>query len=144
MSLRHLGASQPKGVLSTMGAVAIVAGVGLATNFDLRPALLVGIFPGLVLLAVSSERLARASEFRPLAALGEVSYSIDLWHFPVQLCFAIFAASIAPLDFAPPAVFWLYLAAVILVGAASFRHIGAPAKRAIGRWAADGARVHAG
>ena len=56
----------------------MIAGAALAMKFDLRNMLIIGIgvFPGLVLLAVSSERLLRASEFRPLAALGEVSYSI--------------------------------------------------------------------
>jgi hypothetical protein len=48
----------------------MIAGAALAMKFDLRNMLIIGIgvFPGLVLLAVSSERLLRASEFRPLAA----------------------------------------------------------------------------
>jgi hypothetical protein len=40
-------------------------------KFDIRNMLIIGVFPGLVLLAVSSERLLCASEFRPLAAPGE-------------------------------------------------------------------------
>ena len=91
-------------------------------KFDIRNMLIIGVFPGLVLLAVSSERLLCASEFRPLAAPGEVSYSTYLWHFPV------FAATVAPLDFAAPGVFRMYLAAMFLVGAASYRWIEAPAK----------------
>jgi peptidoglycan/LPS O-acetylase OafA/YrhL len=53
---------------------------------------------------------------------GRVSYSTYLWHFPV------FAATVAPLDFAAPGVFRMYLAAMFLVGAASYRWIEAPAK----------------
>jgi hypothetical protein len=49
----------------------------------------------------------------------------------MQPGFVIFAATIAPLDFAAPGVFWMYLAAVFSVGAASYRWIEAPAKRAI-------------
>jgi peptidoglycan/LPS O-acetylase OafA/YrhL len=139
--LRRLKTNLPKPAIMAIGSIAILAGVSLAFEFDLRNMLIVGVFPGLILLAVSSERLLRASEFRPLAALGEISYSIYLWHFPVQLAFVIFAASVARFDFASPAVLWLYLATVFAAGCASYRYIEVPAKRAIRALAEQ--RVHA-
>ena len=62
----------------------------------------------------------------------------------MQPGFVIFAAGVAKLDFATTGVFWMYLAAVFLVGAASYRWIEAPAKRAIRGWAAGGVRAPAG
>ena len=62
----------------------------------------------------------------------------------MQPGFVIFAAGVAKLDFATTGVFWMYLAAVFLVGAASYRWIEAPAKRAIRGWAAGGVQAPAG
>ncbi len=62
----------------------------------------------------------------------------------MQPGFVIFAAGVAKLDFATTGVFWMYQAAVFLVGAASYRWIEAPAKRAIRSWAAGGVRAPAG
>ncbi len=137
--LRRLQAALPGRALFALGVMAMLAGAGLAFKFDIRNMLIIGVFPGLILISLASGLLLRVSEFRPLVALGEVSYSIYLWHFPVQIAFALFAAEVAGLDFATPGVFWMYIAATFLAGAGSHRWIEVPAKRAIRDWARGGA-----
>jgi hypothetical protein len=105
-------------------------------KFDIRNMLIIGVFPGLVLLAVSSERLLCASEFRPLAAPGES---------PIPPIFGTSRFSQRPSRRsisrrrAYSGCIWLFL-----VGAASYRWIEAPAKRAIRNWAMGGVRAPAG
>ena len=117
-----------------IGLALFAAGAAMFPAFGARPGLALGIFPGLVLVACSSRLFVRISEGPLFVWLGEISYSTYLWHFPVQLVFAAFAALVAPIDYSAKPVFWLYVVSVMAIGTISFRFLETPARIGLRGW----------
>jgi peptidoglycan/LPS O-acetylase OafA/YrhL len=97
----------------------------------LVPALLVGSSRGVF--------LTRLSLWRPLTWLGDVSFSVYLWHFPIQIFFALMVAYGAPLNYASYRSFAAFVCATYVVGHLSWKHLEQPLQRAagasmMGRW----------
>ncbi len=71
------------------GLAAITIGYFVMAGYPRTTATLLAhslvIFPALVLLVLNCAPLDRAFSARPLAYLGEISYSVYMIHFPVQL-----------------------------------------------------------
>lgn len=66
---------------------------------------------------------------RPLAYLGEISYSVYLWHFPLQLLImSMYYALNLPLDVWHPVTLLLLFVLIVLVSAFSYRFIEQPAQ----------------
>lgn len=61
--------------------------------------------------------------------LGTISYSVYLWHIPIQILIALVAEP--HVDFRNPLLFLAYLATVVTVSAASFRYFEDPCRRLI-------------
>jgi len=59
--------------------------------------------------------------WRPLAALGRISYSAYLYHLPLLLLFNQYLAGVAGW-----VAFPVWLAGVVAVAAASYRYVEAP------------------
>lgn len=68
-----------------------------------------GLFGGLLLLTALAETRVPQGAHRPLAAMGDASYGMYLWHVPIQLClFLMFGAGLAR-----AAENWAFLAAYL-------------------------------
>ena len=84
-------------------------------------------------LAMNEDRLRSIS--RPLAFLGDISYSSYLLHFPLQLAFilgtVLWFGSYRVELFYSPWMMAVFLAALILLSLASFHLLEVPARRAI-------------
>jgi peptidoglycan/LPS O-acetylase OafA/YrhL len=70
--------------------------------------------------------LARLFEFRPLVAVGRISYGLYLWHFPIFLGLGVLVSKTKTFDPARMALAWLITFAVC---ALSFRLLERPALR---------------
>jgi peptidoglycan/LPS O-acetylase OafA/YrhL len=79
------------------------------------------IFPAIVLTVLNSRLLTRVFSLRPLTYQGEISYSIYMIHFPVQIVLAT-ADEILELGFSPGSIpfFLFYTAITIVLSSASF------------------------
>lgn len=98
---------------------------------------LVGVLTPLLIAACShGTMLARLTMWRPLVWLGDVSFSVYLWHFPIQLCFALAVARGWRIDYGSPAVFAAFLGLTYLIGDLSWRYLERPIQRA-----ANGSRL---
>lgn len=78
------------------------------------------LFPSLILFSLHFSALSRILTFSPLVYLGEISYSIYLWHFPIQLAMQT-GMDFGIWQFDPSArhVFGLYVILVVASGAVS-------------------------
>lgn len=106
-------------------AIAIGCGIYLATprlwsNLGDMAVCFVG-FPALILSVIASEKVRAALRIRPLVYLGEISYSIYLVHFPLQLALHVVALSIG---ISLPVESRLFFAGFIgmVIALASFTH----------------------
>lgn len=93
-------------------------------------------FGGVILVLVSAERIAGRLARRIAQWLGEATYSVYLWHVPIQLTAILLLADHA--DIAALASHWwflgLWLASVMIVARFSYRHFEAPARRVVRRF----------
>jgi len=81
------------------------------------------IFPAIVLTVLNSRPLTRVFSLRPLTYLGEISYSIYMIHFPVQIVLAT-ADEILDLGFSPGSIpFFLFYTAIALAFSAASFHL---------------------
>lgn len=91
----------------------------------------VGLFGGVLLALYASEGvvpewLRRVSEW-----LGETSYGLYLWHFPIQLIVILIVAPFGYLEelAQSPGFFFSYMAVSLFVARLSYRYFEAPARR---------------
>jgi peptidoglycan/LPS O-acetylase OafA/YrhL len=97
------------------------------------PALL---FPIVVFIQAALERKLRITavlRHRIVAWMGNVSYSIYLWHYPIMIGFAIVAsyAGASPFLFYSPFVFFLYITVLLLLSHLSYYWFERPVMHAI-------------
>jgi peptidoglycan/LPS O-acetylase OafA/YrhL len=99
-------------------------------------AILAGTFA--VLFATLAIDLAdRGDRLRLGKPLGDASYGIYLWHFPLQLALVLLVDATlgTRMVFREPVFLVIFVGASILAGFASHRWIERPAQRAVMRWA---------
>jgi peptidoglycan/LPS O-acetylase OafA/YrhL len=100
-------------------------------------AMVVVLIPALVAGCSRGTLLARVSLWAPLRWLGDVSFSVYLWHFPIQIFFALMKAYGAPLNYASYRSFLAFLGVTYLAGHLSWVYLERPIQRAVSRqWAA--------
>ncbi|MBC7736294.1 MAG: acyltransferase [Candidatus Saccharibacteria bacterium] len=85
--LVHYRTLRPNGVLAALGVVAILGSMVMFQPATLHPGLLT-LIPtvGALLVLVWGDRagvVGRALGWAPLVAVGKISYSLYLWHYPV-------------------------------------------------------------
>ena len=98
-------------------------------------AILTGTFA--VLCATLAIDLAdRTDVLRLGKQLGDASYGIYLWHFPLQLALVLLVDATlgTRMAFRQPVFLFIFVGASILAGFASHRWIERPAQRAVMRW----------
>lgn len=89
-------------------------------------------FPALVLSVIGSGVVRSVLRLRPLVYLGEISYSIYLVHFPVQLLIHVASVRTGVIPaFGSPWFFLAFIAVVIAVAAVTYRLIELPGKRVL-------------
>lgn len=120
-------------------AVGIGSG-GLMLFLLAHPMWLIGSWPEFALVGVLTPvliascshgpMLTRVTMWRPLVWLGDVSFSVYLWHFPVQLCLALLVARGWRINYGSPAVFAVFLGLTYLIGDLSWRYLERPIQRA--------------
>ena len=86
-------------------------------------------FPSTVLfLALLDHKGVFVVAFKKLAFLGDISYSVYLLHFPIQLVFI--AISLAfPIDFSKVWIFLLYVSVTVALSVASHKWLEIPCQR---------------
>ncbi len=89
--------------------------VGHANNYTLF------VFPAIIILCLHLPPLKFLLSIRPLTFLGNISFSVYLWHFPIQL----FIKNIDPrfqlnIDYSSKIFFLLYALAIIMASVISY------------------------
>lgn len=85
------------------------------------------IYPLIIFLTVNSRMLTGILSFRPLAYLGAMSYSIYLWHFPIQLLIKTSSDLLnLNLDFTSRKVFIFYAVCVLAMSVVSYETLEKP------------------
>ena len=116
-------------------AVALLANAGGASAVVIR---LPAIFAGLA-LAVGIDHLDPAGRLRFGKTLGDASYGIYLWHFPIQLALTLALPDIRAMAH-EPSFLAFFIGSACLAGLASHRWIERPAQRWVMRQGAKFAR----
>lgn len=128
---------------------AVLAGVYAHVDFGAIPgaATLVTRFPQGVLFPLTVLALALAEsvwqlQWKFFSALGDISYSSYLWHFPLQLAAAYIAAMAGwpSRVFATPTALLLFFAILIPLSFASHRLFELPMQRVVRDWCGIGRR----
>jgi peptidoglycan/LPS O-acetylase OafA/YrhL len=92
-------------------------------------------FPLLILTAVRSRIIGRLLRLTPFTYLGDISYSLYLIHFPVQILFTILiSAELVSIDFSAPSGLFVYLAVCLGLAGLSHRYLEVPAQTRINAW----------
>lgn len=121
-----------------VGVVMIEAGLGLmygaAGQLDSMICLNM-LFGGLVLASLGSRTFARVAASFPFSWLGSISYSIYLWHYPVQIVMVLVSATMVPIGLETPVGLAIYLAATLSVSTLSYHGFEVPARAVVRRWA---------
>lgn len=85
---------------------------------------------GCVLFVPFAPALRSVLRHKPLTYLGDISYSTYLVHYPLQLAIYLAGAwGLVRLDFGSPTTFVAFIAAVIVVSAATHRFIEMPGQK---------------
>lgn len=99
-----------------VGTVAMAALVGPRFNNVIT----LGVFPMLITCALFWGPASKLLSTAPLRILGDISYSMYLIHFPIQIGIHYYTLQSGPVDFKEKSVFWTYIA--IVLGAAYLSH----------------------
>ena len=80
------------------------------------------LFPSLILAVLNFKMLKKLTSLRPFTYLGDISYSIYLWHFPVQLILiSLYELGCIPFSASSHKWFLMYFALVFMAGSISYR-----------------------
>jgi peptidoglycan/LPS O-acetylase OafA/YrhL len=95
-------------------------------------AILAGTFAALCAM-VAIDLIDRRDWLRFGKTLGDASYGIYLWHFPIQLLMVLVVGATfgTRLVFREPVFLWVFLGSAVVAGFASHRWIERPAQRAV-------------
>lgn len=88
-----------------------------------------GVFPMLVTCALFWPPAIKFLSLQPLVVLGDISYSMYLIHFPIQIAIHYYTLVFGPVDFTQKSVFWTYIAIVLGVAYLSHFYFEKPAMR---------------
>ena len=92
-------------------------------------------FPVLLLAASRSVLVKQTLRLSPLTFLGDISFSIYLLHFPLQLLLHVFVVGgWVALDFQSGWILLLFLGMTIGIATFSYYLVELPAQRAVNRW----------
>ncbi|MBK8325183.1 MAG: acyltransferase [Betaproteobacteria bacterium] len=121
-------------------AVATLAVLLLLARMPARPSgipldglLVVFAFPALVTCAIASRGFWKLSATRFATWLGDISYSVYLWHLPLAAAFTL--AGLARPESHHGLIFVAYFALLLLVATASYHGFEKPARRRIAAFA---------
>lgn len=89
------------------------------------------IYPALLLGSLRSQLIATTFNHAALRWLGEISYSLYMWHFAVQLIFYLTSRTLLHIDFASPITLAAYLLASLALANVSYIWLELPAKNYI-------------
>lgn len=111
------------GIQSYINGNAIMAMVlGPRFNQDI----ILGVFPMLITAGLFFPPAYSLLSSKPLRVLGDVSYSMYLIHFPIQIGFHYYTLLSGPVDFKQKSVFWLYIGLVLGVAYLSHYYFEKP------------------
>lgn len=68
-----------------------------------------GVFPMLIISGMFFTPFSKLLSSKPLRILGDISYSMYLIHFPIQVAFHYYTLTTGPIDFKEKGVWWLYI-----------------------------------
>ena len=85
--------------------------------------------PGMVAGFINGATLVRVSQWRGLVWLGEVSFSVYLWHFPAQIVMGMIVACGTEIQFTSTWVLVGFITTCYVVGHLSFVFLERPAQR---------------
>jgi len=88
-----------------------------------------GVFPMLITAALFFPPLHKLLSAKPLALLGDISYSTYLIHFPIQVAIHYYTLFSDPVDFKEKSVFWIYIALVLCAAYYSHFYFEKPAMK---------------
>ena len=88
-----------------------------------------GVFPMLIICGLFWPPASRLLSTKPLRLLGDISYSMYLIHFPIQIAIHYYTLVAGPVDFKEPSVWWTYLAVVLGAAYASHFYFEKPAMK---------------
>ena len=89
------------------------------------------MFPALLLGALRSQWVATIFDGTILRWLGDVSYSLYMWHFTVQLIFYLLSRTLLYINFGSPLTLAAYLLASFALATVSYYCLELPAKNYI-------------
>lgn len=107
------------------GNTAMAMYLGPRFNQDI----ILGVFPMLMTSALFFRPMHMALSTKPLTVLGDISYSMYLIHFPIQIAIHYYTLVAGPLDFKQKSVFWTYIALVIGLSYVSHYYFEKPLMR---------------
>ena len=86
--------------------------------------------PAMIAGFIHGDALVKVSQWRGLVWLGEVSFSVYLWHFPIQIVMGLIVASGTEIPFTSPWVLGGFVVTCYVVGHLSLVFLEKPAQRA--------------
>lgn len=86
--------------------------------------------PAMIAGFIHGQALVKVSQWRGLVWLGDVSFSVYLWHFPIQIVMGLIVASGTEIPFTSPWVLGGFVVTCYVVGHLSLVFLEKPAQRA--------------